>query len=158
MDKQITLSAFSDELANARTKKKEVLAQIDRIVLWGEWVAEIKPCYYRGERGNKPCDSERMLRIYTLQNLYDLLDMGTVAEVIDSCAFSEFCNADSSSQVPDGDTPGRFRHILEENGIQQKLFAQVVQRLMENGLILKKCTIGCCPNKTSTSSIGYPPS
>ena len=76
-----------------------------------------------------------------LQNLYDLSDMGTVAEVIDSRAFSEFCGVDSSNQVPDGDTLGRFRHILEENGIQQKLFAQVVQHLMEKGLILKKGTI-----------------
>ena len=82
-----------------------------------------------------------MLRIYMLQNLYDLSDMGTVAEVIDSRAFSEFCGVDSSNQVPDGDTLGRFRHILEENGIQQKLFAQVVQNLMEKGLILKKGTI-----------------
>ena len=72
-----------------------------------------------------------MLRIYMLQNLYDLSDMGTVAEVIDSRAFSEFCGVDSSNQVPDGDTLGRFRHILEENGIQQKLFAQVVQHLMK---------------------------
>ena len=36
MDNQITLSLFSDELANVRTKKKEFLAQIDRIVPWGE--------------------------------------------------------------------------------------------------------------------------
>lgn len=141
MNKQITLSTFSDELANVRTKKKEFLAQIDRIVPWGKWVEEIRPCYYKGERGNKPYDLELMLRIYMLQNLYDLSDMGTVAEVIDSRAFSEFCGVDSSNQVPDGDTLGRFRHILEENGIQQKLFAQVVQHLMEKGLILKKGTI-----------------
>ena len=32
----MALSAFSDELANVRTKKKEFLAQIDRIVPWGE--------------------------------------------------------------------------------------------------------------------------
>lgn len=38
-------------------------------------------------------------------------------------------------------TLGRFRHILEENGIQQKLFAQVVQRLTEKGLMLRKGTI-----------------
>ena len=74
-------------------------------------------------------------------HLYDLSDMGTVAEVIDSRAFSEFCGVDSSNQVPDGDTLGRFRHILEENGIQQKLFAEVVQSLTEKGLILKKGTI-----------------
>ena len=141
MNKQITLSTFSDELANVRTEKKEFLAQIDRIVPWGKWVAEIKPYYYKGERGNKPYDLELMLRIYMLQNLYDLSDMGTVAEVIDSRAFSEFCGVDSSNQVPDGDTLGRFRHILEENGIQQKLFTQVVQSLTEKGLILKKGTI-----------------
>ena len=82
-----------------------------------------------------------MLRIYVLQNLYDLSDMATVAEVIDSRAFSEFCGVESSNQVPDGDTLGRFRHILEEHGIQQKLFAQVVQTLMDKGLILKKGTI-----------------
>ena len=141
MNKQITLSAFNDELANVRTKKKEFLAQIERIVPWSEWIAEIKPCYYKGERGNKPYDLELMLRIYLLQNLYDLSDMATVAEVIDSRAFSEFCGVDSSNQVPDGDTLGRFRHLLEENGIQQKLFAQVVSTLMEKGLILKKGTI-----------------
>ena len=141
MNKQISLSAFNDELASVRTKKKEFLAQIERIVPWEEWIAEIRPCYYKGERGNKPYDLELMLRIYLLQNLYDLSDMATVAEVIDSRAFSEFCGVDSSNQVPDGDTLGRFRHILEENGIQQKLFAQVVQTLMERGLILKKGTI-----------------
>ena len=59
MNKQITLSAFSDELATVRTKKKEFLSQIERIVPWGEWIEEIRPCYYKGERGNKPYDLDR---------------------------------------------------------------------------------------------------
>ena len=71
MNKQITLSAFSDELANVRTKKKEFLAQIDHIVPWGEWAVEIKSCYYKGERRNKPYDLELMPRIYMPQNLYE---------------------------------------------------------------------------------------
>ena len=45
-----------------------------------------------------------MLRIYMIQNLYNLSDMATVAEVIDSRAFSDFCGVESSNQVPDGDT------------------------------------------------------
>ena len=137
----MSLSALGDELAQVRTKKKEFLTQMNRIIPWGEWIALIRPCYYKGERGNKPYDLERMLRIYMIQNLYNLSDMATVAEVIDSRAFSDFCGVDSSNQVPDGDTLGRFRHILEENGIQQKLFAEVVQSLTEKGLILKKRTI-----------------
>lgn len=141
MDKQMTISAFSDELAQVRTKKKEFLSQIERIIPWGEWLAMIQPCYYKGERGNKPYPLEIMLRLYLLQNLYDLSDEATAAEAIDSRAFSEFCGVDSSNQVPDGDTLGRFRNLLIRNGLQEKLFAQVVAALMERGLILKKGTI-----------------
>lgn len=55
--------------------------------------------------------------------------MAAVAEVIDSRAFSDFCGVESSNQVPDGDTLGRFRNILMRNGIQQELFAQVVKHV-----------------------------
>ena len=82
-----------------------------------------------------------MLRIYLVQNLYNLSDMATVAEVIDSRAFSDFCGVESSNQVPDGDTLGRFRNILLKNDIQQELFAQVVEFLTQRGLILKRGTI-----------------
>ena len=82
-----------------------------------------------------------MLRLYLLQNLYDLSDEATVAEAIDSRAFSEFCGVDSSNQISNGDTLGRFRNLLIRNGLQEKLFAQVVAALMERGLILKKGTI-----------------
>ena len=82
-----------------------------------------------------------MLRLYLLQNLYDLSDEATAAEAIDSRAFSDFCGVDSSNQVPDGDTIGRFRNLLVKNGLQEKLFAQVVAALMERGMILKKGTI-----------------
>lgn len=141
MNKQMSLSALSNELAQVRTKKKEFLAEIDRIVPWGEWLALIQPCYYKGERGNKPYDLERMLRIYLVQNLYDLSDMAAIAEVIDSRAFSDFCGVESSNQVPDGDTLGRFRNLLIRNDLQEKLFAQVVELLAQRGLILKKGTI-----------------
>ena len=124
-----------------RTKKREFLGEIERIVPWQKWISSIRPYYYKGERGNKPCDLERMLRIYLVQNLYNLSDMATVAEVIDSCAFSDFCGVESSNQVPDGDTLGRFRNILIRNGIQQELFAQVAELLMQRGLILKRGTI-----------------
>ena len=113
------LPAPSDELAQVRTKKKEFLAQIDRIIPWGKWIALMRPCYYKGERGNKPYDLERMLRIYMIQNLYNLSDTASVAEVIDSRAFSDFCGVESSNQLPDRDTLGRFRNLLTKNGLQE---------------------------------------
>ena len=141
MDKQISLSYLSDELAQVRTKKKEFLARIEQIIPWGEWETMIQPYYYKGERGNKPYGLDLMLHLHILQNLYDLSDEATAAEVIDSRAFSEFCGVQSSNQVPDGDTIGRFRNILVKHGLQEKLFTQVVALLAERGLILKKGTI-----------------
>ena len=141
METQLKLAMMNDELGQARTSKKEFLDKIESIIPWDTFVGIIEPCYYKGERGNKPYPLETMLRLYLLQNLYDLSDEATVAETIDSRAFSDFCGVDSSNQVPDGDTLGRFRNLLLKNGLQEKLFAQVVAMLMARGLILKKGTI-----------------
>ena len=141
MNKQRSLSALNDELSQVRTKKKEFLTQMERIIPWKEWLSIIEPLYYKGERGNKPYPLELMLRLYLLQNLYNLSDEASVAEAIDSRAFSEFCGVDSSNQVPDGDTLGRFRNLLIKSGTQEKLFGQVVELLQQKGLLLRKGTI-----------------
>lgn len=152
MNRQISLSALTDELAQAKTRKKEFLTQMDVIIPWGEWLSLIRPHYYKGERGNQPYDLELMLRIHLLQNLYDLSDMGAMNEVIDSRAFSDFCGVESSNQVPDGDTIGRFRALLVQHGLQEKLFSQVVSLLEKRGLLLKKGSI------VDSSIIAAPPS
>ena len=108
---------------------------------WGQLYELVKPCYYEGARGNKPYDLELMLRIHLIQNLYDLSDEGTRNEIIDSRAFSDFCEVESSNQIPDGDTIGRFRNLLIKNHIHEQFFAVVVKTLTDRGLILKKGTI-----------------
>ena len=137
----MTLSMINDELAAAKTSKKEFLDKIEKLIPWSKWIEIIKPIYYKGEIGNQAYDLELMLRIFVLQNLYDMADMKVMNEVIDSRAFSDFCGVDSPNQVPDGDTIGRFRNVLENNGIQEKLFANVVGILKDKGLILKRGTI-----------------
>ena len=92
---------MTDELAQARTRKKEFLEQMERIIPWSGWLGIIRPHYYKGERGNKPYELETMLRIHLLQELYDLADMAVMNEVLDSRAFSEFCGVESSNQVPE---------------------------------------------------------
>lgn len=141
MNKQINFPELTDKLLQAHTSKKEFLEKIERIIPWKNWIEIIRPCYYKGERGNKPYDIELMLRIFILQNLYDLSDMRAMTEVIDSRAFSDFCGVNSPNQVPDGDTIGRFRNILTENNLQEKFFSEVVDILTEKGLILKRGTI-----------------
>ncbi len=141
MKKQITLSMISDEMAKVKTSKKEFLEKMESLIPWDEFLGIIRPYYYEGEYGNKPYDLELMLRIYILQNLYDLADMKAMNEIIDSRAFSGFCGVDSPNQVPNGDTIGRFRNILEKYELQEKIFSKVVEILTEKGLILKRGTI-----------------
>ena len=76
-----------------------------------------------------------------LQHLYNLADDAARNEIIDSRAFSQFCGVDSSNQVPDGDTIGRFRHILEQSQLGEAFFTNVVESLQKCNLMLKKGTI-----------------
>lgn len=135
------LAEINDEFGAARTNKKEFLEKMDRIIPWSIFISLIQPHYYKGERGNRPYELELMLRIFMLQNFYDLADMKVMNEILDSRAFSAFCCISSPEEVPDGDTIGRFRNLLIEHDLQKKIFDEVVRLLTERGLILKKGTI-----------------
>ena len=141
MDRQMTLAEMNDEFGAARTNKKEFLEKMDQIIPWVVFVELIQPYYYKGERGNKPYPLELMLRVFILQNLYDLADMKVMNEVLDSRAFTTFCCISSPDEVPDGDTIGRFRNLLMEHDLQKKIFDAVLNLIAERGLILKKGTI-----------------
>ena len=114
---------------------------MDSLIPWEDWVSIIKPIYYKGRVGQKPYAIELMLRIYILQNFYDLSDMGVMYEILDSRSFSDFCGVSTPDQVPNGDTIGNFRNLLIRNNIQEQIFAQVVHLLTKKHLILKKGTI-----------------
>ena len=128
-------------LVQPEPTKKEFLNKMNSVIPWETFVKEIEPYYYKGECGNKPYPLELMLRIYMLQNLYDLADMKVMYEILDSRAFTEFCYINSPDEVPDGDTIGRFRNLLNKYGLQQTIFETVVDLLLKRGLLLKKGTI-----------------
>lgn len=121
MNRQMTLAEMNDELGAARTNKREFLNRLEAIIPWEEFIKIIQPIYYKGEVGNKPYPLELMLRIFILQNVYNLSDMAVMNVVIDSRAFSDFCGINSPNEVPDGDTIGRFRNILTKNGLHAKM-------------------------------------
>lgn len=137
----MSMSFFTDKLVEVKTHKKEFIEPINRLIPWSEWVELIKLCYCIGERGNKPYNPELMLRSRVLQMVYNVADMAVASEVTNSCAFWEFCQVTSSYQVPNSDTIGRFRNILIKNNMQEKLFADVVNRLKARGLMLMKGAI-----------------
>ena len=86
MDKQTSMSFFTDELAEVKTHKKEFLEQMDQLIPWSEWAGMIKPCYYKGERGNKPYDLELMLRL-------------CIADAVQRCGYGSSCGSDRQPGV-----------------------------------------------------------
>lgn len=75
-------SNFTDiEYSNRRhrTKREDFLDAMDKMIPWGNWVEIIKPFYPDGKRGRKPVGIETMLRMYLMQNWFNLSDVGDAA-------------------------------------------------------------------------------
>lgn len=70
---------FSDiEYANRRrtTKREAFLDSMETIIPWKDWVEMIRPFYPQGKRGRRPLEIETCLRMYLMQNWFNLSDVG----------------------------------------------------------------------------------
>ena len=64
--KQILLAVTGFELAAKRTRKREFLEEMDRVVPWSQLLALIAPHAPAGKTGRPPFALEVMLRIHLL--------------------------------------------------------------------------------------------
>ena len=74
--KQQTFSDFEYSNRRRKTKREEFLDSMNEIILWDHWVEIIRPYYYNNKRGRRPGDLEMMLRMYLMQNWFNLSDEG----------------------------------------------------------------------------------
>jgi len=138
--------SFADmEYANRRrrTKRDEFLEAMNEIIAWDEWCALVEPYYPKGKRGRPPRGVEIMLRMYLLQNWFNLSDEGLEDAIYDSYAFRTFMGVDfmGSEQVPDATTLCKFRKLLDENGVTKRFFEALKEFLDEHGKIMHGGTI-----------------
>lgn len=125
-----------------KTRKENFLKTMDDMIPWSDWIALIEPYYPSGRRGRPTRGIETMLRMYMLQNWFNLADEALEDAIYDSYAMRSFMHLDFlSEQVPDATTLLKFRHLLEKNGIGEKIFADVNNRLEKAGLIMHGGTI-----------------
>ena len=132
--------SFSDiEYSNRRrtTKREEFLNSMEKIIPWVHWIGIIQPYYYNNKRGRKPISIEVMLRMYLMQNWFNLSDEGMEEAIYDSYAMRSFLKINFiDEQVPDATTLLKFRHLLEKHHIGEKIFQDVNDRLEKAGLIM----------------------
>lgn len=125
-----------------RLRCERFLEEMEAIIPWDMFCAEIQPFYTEQETGRKRMDMKIMLKIYFLQQWYSLSDPAAEEAIYDRNSFQKFLGIDLLSYpVPDETTILHFRHLLERHHLQERFFEVVTTMLTTKGLLMKEGTI-----------------
>lgn len=142
--KQTTFATATGFEAFRKTTRREVfLTEMNRVVPWAQLCALIDPVYPKPDgAGRRPIGLERMLRIYFLQQWFNLSDPSVEEALYDSAAMRAFVGIDLGTEpVPDETTVCRFRHLLEAHRLGHPLFEAVNAHLRARGVKVATGTI-----------------
>ena len=120
-----------------KTRKRQFLAEMERVVPWAALVELIAPCYPQGLNGRPPFALETMLRVHFMQQWFSLSDPAMEDAFFDVPLYREFAQLESFARLPDESTILRFRHRLEEHKLAEQILSVVNELLTTKGLLLK---------------------
>ena len=125
-----------------RTRRREFLDEMDRVVPWSDLVAEIAPFMPEGKRGRPPFPVESLLRIHFMQQWFTLSDPAMEEALHDMPLFRDFAGLGGwDDRLPDESTILRFRHVLEKHKLAERILATVNLLLGAKGLMLRSGTV-----------------
>ncbi len=129
-------------LSTKRTRKREFLDEMNRVVPWAALVALVTPHAPAGRRGRPPFPVETMLRIHFMQQWFGLSDPAMEEALFDVPLYREFAGLDNGNvRLPDESTILRFRHLLETHKLAGPMLATVNDVLRDKGLMLRIGTV-----------------
>ena len=125
-----------------RTRKRQFLDEMERVVPWAALVALIAPHMPAGQRGRPPFPVEAMLRIHFMQQWFTLSDPAMEEALHDVPLFRDFAGLGGwDDRLPDETTILRFRHLLEKHELAPRILETVNDVLRANGLMLRAGTV-----------------
>ncbi len=125
-----------------KTRRAVFLEEMEQVVPWRELCALIEPYYPKSGDGRPPVGVERMLRIYFLQQWFNLSDPGVEEALYDSVVMRQFVGIDLGREpVPDETTVCKFRHLLEEQQLGGEMLETVNLHLEKHGVRITRGTI-----------------
>ena len=125
-----------------KTRRAAFLEEMNRVVPWGELCARIEPHYPKPGNGRPPVGLERMLRIYFVQQWFNLSDPAVEEALYESHSLREFVGVDLGKEpAPDETTVCKFRHLLEEHDLGGEMLETVNLHLQSKGVRISKGTI-----------------
>ena len=146
------------DLSTKRTRKREFLDEMRRVVPWSRLIALIEPHYPKGKTGRPPFPIATMLQIHFMQQWFGLSDPAMEEALYDVPLYREFAGLDEGmTRLPDESTILRFRHLLETHGLAAQMLALINEILSEKGLMLKAgsavdATLISAPSSTKNGS------
>lgn len=140
--KQTTFASLAWNGKGKVTRRERFLAEMDAVIPWPHLLRLIEPHYPKAGNGTQPMPMERMLRIYFMQNWFNLSDPAAEDALYDSESMRRFAGIElAEDAVPDETTILRFRHLLEKHHLTEAIFAQIRSLLEQKRLLLKSGTI-----------------
>jgi IS5 family transposase len=140
--KQTTFASSAWEKKGKVTRRERFLAEMDQVIPWASILALIEPHYPKAGNGTQPMPMEGMLRIYFMQQWFNLSDPAMEDALYDSESMRRFAGIELiDDAVPDESTILRFRHLLEQHQLTQQVFNLVRGLLEHKRLLLKSGTI-----------------
>ena len=140
--KQTTFASAAWDRKGKVTRRERFLAEMDAVIPWAPILALIEPHYPKAGNGTQPMPMERMLRIYFMQNWFNLSDPAAEDSLYDSESMRRFAGIELlEDAVPDETTILRFRHLLERYQLTEQIFGLVRGLLESKRLLLKSGTI-----------------
>ena len=130
------------ERYSKKTRRAAFLEEMEQVVPWAELCRLVEPYYPKAGNGRQPVGVERMLRIYFLQQWFNLSDPAVEEALYDSVVMRQFVGIDLGREpVPDETTACKFRHLLEEHGLGGKILETVNLYLQSRGVKITTGTI-----------------
>jgi IS5 family transposase len=140
--KQTTFASAAWDKKGKVTRRERFLAEMDAVIPWKHLNRLIEPHYPKAGNGTQPMPQERMLRIYFMQQWFNLSDPAMEDSLYDSESMRRFAGIElSEDAIPDETTILRFRHLLEKHYLTQAIFSQIRTLLEQKRLLLKSGTI-----------------
>ena len=139
---QLSFATLDHRNKKKQTKRERFLAEMESVVPWGALVGLIEPHYPKAGNGRRPYSLAVMLRIYFLQQWYQLSDPGAEEALYDIQSMRAFAELElGRDAIPDETTILNFRHLLEANDLTKAIFEAVSKDLEDKGALLRGGTI-----------------
>lgn len=138
MHREIGQSSFAEALIRGGSNAR--LERIEGLIDWS-CLEGLLAGIYGSSTGRPSYPPLVLLKVLLLQSWYGLSDPAMEEALADRLSFRRFAGLGLEEAVPDHSTISRFRTLLAQRGLADRLFSEVTRQLEAKGQVIRSGTI-----------------